>query len=277
VGLGLLSIAVHIAWYASLPRTSVATNAVIWNTDTLTTPLIGAMVKLQWPSKHVLLAGILGFVGTLISVDSNREGNTVFGCFLCFTASTAYAVNSVLVEKLQSDERESISVLHLLSLEGLVAAVLIAGFAGGSACLSAGMFADWIAQFPPLPWFLFYVACCICLNVGWLWCTELAGASWTAMAACLSIPLSMILDLTFLGLGLDARSLLGATLILLALVTLSCQCSGDESCPQRSRECLRRFHKPLLAAAEARDTEHTNTDALAPLGSRTLAGNESIA
>jgi len=272
--LGLFLLFIHTAWYASLPRTSVAINTVVWNSDTVTTPLIAALLAMQHPSWNTLLGGFTGLAGVCLSVGTGQVGNTNVGCMLCLTASVGYGFNAVIVENIQKKHPDAFSIVQLLALEGFVALILLVFAAGGAAAFAPEHFALNFAELPPFPWLILLAFSCLCLNVGWLWCAEIAGATWTALAACLSIPFSIVLDLFLLGLEPDLNAIIGAALVLLgfALVSLlgelSSQPRGLQDEPS-CKCCLRRsgsgsgrwsplgswspLQKPLLAVQGAEE------------------------
>lgn len=217
--LGVLVALVHVAWYSSFAGTNVATNTLLWNTDTVTTPLVALAFTRQRPRAAVLLGGLLGLAGAGLAAGAVGEGDTALGCGLCFAASLGYAVNAVLVEHFR--DPVTVSVVRLLGLEGLTAAAGLLIAAGGAAALVPGLVGDTLELLPPAPWLLFLGLNCMLLNVGWLWCTELVGASWTAMVACSSIPLAMGLDLLLLGREPQAGGVAGSVLVLLGVAIVS--------------------------------------------------------
>lgn len=219
--LGILVCFVHATWYASMPRTSVDTNAVLWNSDTITTPLIAAVLTRQAPPAMALLGGVVGLAGVCLSVSDGATGNTMLGCALVLTSSIAYAINAVIIEMVNAGDPEGLEVIPLLILEGMVTTAMLVLFVCGSAMFATEFLAAWFANLPPLEWLLLLGVSAMLLNVGWLWCTELAGATWTAMAACLSIPLAMALDFFLLNLIPDLMAILGAGLVLLGFALVS--------------------------------------------------------
>lgn len=228
---------VHIGWFASFPRTDVATNAVLWNSDTVTTPLIAAVFSATLPSKSAVLGGALGLFGVLLSTENSGSEDTILGCALCFFASLGYALNIVLVDIVRTREPNLLSVTQWLGIEGLFATVAMACAVGVTAIWDHSLLAQWVAMLPEAQWLALLGATTVALNVGWLWCTELAGASWTAMAACMSIPLSMALDYWLLNVVPSFWAYIGATLVLLGFVVVSL--------PSNTMENLYRLFGPV--------------------------------
>ena len=106
-------------------------------------------------------------------------------------------------------------VPRLLGAQGLVA---LAGFGLALPVAAArGRLADWHAALPSAPWLACLMLCSLMLNLGWLWSTQLAGAAWTAAAACLTMPLSMVLDSLWLDQEPSPYGILGAVLIALGV------------------------------------------------------------
>lgn len=264
---GILLLAVHTAWYSSITRTNVATNTVLWNTDTVTTPLVLALVSLQLPSLRTLVGGGIAIAGVYLSMDGDPTGNTPLGCSLVLGASLGYATTSVLVEKLRESEDEEIAVVHMLAWSGIVAlfAMLIGIIIG--AIFMPEELTTWYGASPPPQWLLFMASAAISLNVGWLWCAELAGACWTAMVACLTIPIAMVLDYQFFGIKPELIAFVGAALVLLGFSVVSSteilsDCSSpccrpehagsqDESRSRCWKKCFGSGTEPLLLLAQS--------------------------
>jgi drug/metabolite transporter (DMT)-like permease len=224
--LGSLLVLVHCAWYASFALTRVSTNTILWNTDTVTTPIIAAVFSRQRPSAPAIIGACISLVGAGLAAGSGEVGNTVSGCSLCLAASAGYALNGVVAERLTTTAENAIMVPRLLGVQGLVALV---GFALALPVAAAcGRLADWGAALPPAPWLVCLMLCSLMLNLGWLWSTQLAGASWTAAAACLTMPLSMVLDSLWLDQKPSLHGVLGAVLITMgvAVVPVGGQSAG---------------------------------------------------
>jgi len=219
--LGTLVVFVNICWYASIPRTSVATNTVLWNSDTISTPLILALLSWQRPSGVSLLAGAIGLLGVSCSVSSSQVGNSNLGCALCLAATTGYAVNAIFAEKVTHKYAATLSVTKLLGLQGLTACTWLTLAVIGAAVAAPKLLGNWYAALPSLQWLAFFCASGLTLNIGWLVSTAIAGATWTAMGACLSIPLSIILDLVLLDMVPDVLAVLGACLVLVGFTIVS--------------------------------------------------------
>lgn len=253
--LGVLVALVHVSWYASIPRTSVATNTVLWNSDTISTPLLAALFSLQQPHCVMVLAGVIGLLGVSCSVSTNQVGNSNLGCGLCLAATTGYAVNAIFAEKVSNKYPATLSVLQLLALQGLTAGLMLISAVIGAAALAPKLLEDWYSQIPSPPWLAFLAASGLCLNVGWLVSTRVAGASWTAMGACLSIPLSMVLDLILLDMMPDLLAVLGALLVLLGFAIVSLM---PDLSPSNCGGWLSRSSAPLLLSVENTEENPAN-------------------
>jgi len=212
--------AMHVMWYSSFSRTNVATSTLLWNTDIVTTPLLAAMVARRLPTCNALLGGLIGLLGAGFAIGANEARNTLLGCGLCFSASLLWAFIAVLVEEAQ--RLELITVIRLLALEGVVAAFALSGTASITAISSPEVFADWLACLPPVPWIVFMGVNSLFLNVGWLTCTELAGSAWTAMVACLTIPLTMVLDFLFVGKLPTLLAAMGGVMVFSGFLIVEC-------------------------------------------------------
>jgi len=208
-----------MAWFSSFSKTNVATNTLLWNTDTLTTPLAALVILRERPTSGALTGGIVGLLGAGLAVGASAAGDTLLGCGLCFSASFGYAVNTVLVEKVR-DPRE-VSVLRLLGLEGLMAVVAICFTGLWVAVLRPEAATEWISSLPPASWLVFLGSTSVLLNTGWLWCAELAGSFWTAMVACSTIPITVLLDLMLVGMRPSPATLVGSLLVIVGFTIAS--------------------------------------------------------
>eukprot|EP00441_Pelagodinium_beii_P047340 CAMPEP_0197622074 /NCGR_PEP_ID=MMETSP1338-20131121/2474_1 /TAXON_ID=43686 ORGANISM="Pelagodinium beii, Strain RCC1491" /NCGR_SAMPLE_ID=MMETSP1338 /ASSEMBLY_ACC=CAM_ASM_000754 /LENGTH=381 /DNA_ID=CAMNT_0043191709 /DNA_START=43 /DNA_END=1188 /DNA_ORIENTATION=+ len=220
-----LVVCVHAAWYKSFSLTNVATNTVLWNTDTVTTLLIAFAFSRSAPTRKAVLGASLSLLGAALAVGFSVEGDTLGGCCLCFSASLGFALYAVLVERLWDA-----SPVRLLALEGMIGLLAILVGGGITAVASPGALTTWFAYVPSPRWLVFMALNCLMLNLGWLWCTELVGATWTAMVACLSIPISTLLDSCLLGINPSPAGVCGGALIVIgfALTTWKEEPSGPE-------------------------------------------------
>lgn len=201
---------IHTCWYKSFSLTNVATNTVLWNTDTVTTIMIAVAFSRSAPSRNAIIGALLSLVGAVLAVGFSAQGDTLMGCALCLSASLGFALYAVLVERLWDT-----SPVQLMALEGLLAAVVLLVAVGIAAALAPSQLRGWFAYAPPPGWLVFITLNCLMLNLGWLWCTELVGATWTAMVACLSIPASTVLDVCLLDIYPSLAGLVGGCLIVL--------------------------------------------------------------
>lgn len=118
------------------------------------------------------------------------SGNSFSGCALCLAATTLYSLVAIVISSLDC------KVTELLALEGLYSfALLVLALALDP--WGEGNFFD--TNLSGAKSFIFLCMNDLMLNLGWFWCSKLMGASQTAMLACLSIPLSLLLDAILLG------------------------------------------------------------------------------
>jgi len=210
---------VHVAWFASFSKTNVATNTLLWNTDTLTTPIAALIIARERPTSGAILGGLVGLVGAGLAVGASGAGDTFLGCGLVLAASFGYAVNTVLVEKVR-DPRQ-VSVQKLLGLEGVVASVAVCFALLGAAVWRPEAIGEWISALPPMRWLAFLGVSTLFLNLGWLWCAELAGSFWTAMVACSTIPITVVLDMFLMGTNPTPATLGGSFLVIVGFTIAS--------------------------------------------------------
>eukprot|EP00927_Polykrikos_kofoidii_P051823 TRINITY_DN4560_c0_g3_i1.p1 TRINITY_DN4560_c0_g3~~TRINITY_DN4560_c0_g3_i1.p1 ORF type:complete len:351 (+),score=27.80 TRINITY_DN4560_c0_g3_i1:121-1173(+) len=214
--LSVLVMLVHATWYASYSRTTVAANTVLWNTEVITTPFIAALIFWRRPSRRILFCGVLCLIGTCMTVNSGGSKNTLLGCALCLTASVGFGVNAVLVEKYLDTKR--MPVTRLLAWEG-IGALMILGIAVTTlVAFSPETGREQYARLPSFLWCLFLGTTSCILQIGWLWCTKYAGATWAAMLGSCSIPISFILDAVLFGTQHSLLSITGALVIVFAFV-----------------------------------------------------------
>jgi len=240
--LSVLLLVVHTTWYSSFSRLSVSTNTVLWNTDTITTPVLSMLVSRRRPQLTALGGGVLGLAGTFLAVGAGQEGDTLLGCGLCLVASLAYTLNAVLVQKFVDLHR--VPVLRLLGYEGLLPlATLVVVFLGATT-LAPLEWHDWFSGLPSFTWLLLLGILSLCLNIGWLWCTETAGAFFAAMVGCLSIPCSMLLDALLFDQWPTIRGGCGAVLVFLGflVVTYNSTEEADEPTFDRNGNLAPRIH-----------------------------------
>jgi len=267
--LGLLVLAVHSFWYQSFSETNVPTNTILWNTDTVTTPILAMLIAGQKLTKYSIIGGLLGLVGTCFTVGSSQDGNTSLGCGLCLAGSLGYAVNAVIVEKFL-DTRVT-PVIRLLACEGLVALIALSFTLASARVVAPNALASWFAQLPSAHWMLFMGIASLSLNCGWLWCTQLAGAFWTAMVACMSIPVSMTLDFLFFDKAPTLLAATGAAVVIsgFILVSLAPTVGEDVASPgERTEEIWSvPFKAPLLADAPELSSTCSTSDSSGPCSS----------
>lgn len=273
--LGGLVALVHVAWFSSFSKTNVATNTLLWNTDTLTTPLAALVIARERPTTGAMIGGLVGLLGAGLAVGASPAGDTLLGCGLVFAASFGFAVNTVLVEKVR-DPRQ-VSVLRLLGLEGVVATTAVCLTLLAAAAWRPEVVTDWVSALPSMEWLAFLGLSSLFLNIGWLWCAEMAGAFWTAMVACSTIPITVVLDVVLMGMQPTPATLCGSFLVILGFVIASwpSPTAEEPEVPQEAvmGDCCRRWHgwaqaraAPLLppqspgSASTAETGAGTNTE-----------------
>eukprot|EP00435_Cladocopium_sp_Y103_P053731 s193_g17.t1 len=192
IPLSLCATAMHSMWYSSFTQTTPAVNTLVWNLDIVIAMLLEAIVTRRVPSIMVILGGCITLFGAFLATDAEVEGNSLSGCVLCLTATTLYSLVAIIVSSLDCE------VTQLLALEGLYSlAVLTALQIFSTALPGASGSAFVFTNLSGSAGFLSMND--LMLNLGWLSCSKLMGASQTAMVACLSIPLSLLLDAMLLG------------------------------------------------------------------------------
>ena len=121
------------------------------------------------------------------------SGNSLSGCALCLTATTLYSLVAIIVSSLDCE------VTELLALEGLYSLAVLTALIFSTALGASGV-AFGFTNLSDLSGSAGFLSMNdLMLNLGWLSCSKLMGASQTAMFACLSIPLSLLLDAMLLG------------------------------------------------------------------------------
>jgi len=183
-----------------------------------------------------------GVSRNFLAVGAGQEGDTLLGCGLCLVASLAYTLNAVLVQKFVDPHR--VPVLRLLGYEGLLPlATLVVVFLGATT-LAPLEWHDWFSGLPSFTWLLLLGILSLCLNIGWLWCTETAGAFFAAMVGCLSIPCSMLLDALLFDQWPTIRGGCGAVLVFLGflVVTYNSTEEADEPTFDRNGNLAPRIH-----------------------------------
>jgi len=209
LGVGLLL--VQGSWFSSFSRTNVSTNTIIWNTDTLTVPLIAALLSWKLPSWQELAGGGMGFLGSCIAMHARQAGDTLLGCSLVFFASVGYALCTVLA--IRNINPSMFSATDTIGIYGIVStAVLVSFVAGGMVFVPAEIHTVW-ESLPPVQWLVFLACTSVCLNLGWLVSSTILGASWTATYACSTIPITLLVDFLAFGVQPSLWSLMGSTLV----------------------------------------------------------------
>eukprot|EP00931_Biecheleriopsis_adriatica_P040079 TRINITY_DN22927_c0_g1_i2.p1 TRINITY_DN22927_c0_g1~~TRINITY_DN22927_c0_g1_i2.p1 ORF type:complete len:325 (-),score=60.76 TRINITY_DN22927_c0_g1_i2:166-1140(-) len=241
---------------------------VLWNTDTVTTLLIAAAASGQAPSCNDALGAFVGLLGASIAVGFSDKGDTLVGCSMCFAASLGYACNAVVVQHLIDPKR--CGLLRLLALEGLVAALAIVIVVFISLAVAPGFVTSWFAKVPGLGWVAFLASSCLMLNLGWLRCTASIGATWTAMVACLSIPISIALDAYLLSIRPSVAKLIGSVLVIVGFAVSSWHEEGsadsvlDESTtPSAAGECGTGRSTPFLSHGALQQARNASVSTIA--------------
>jgi len=218
---------VHATWYASFSRTNVAMNTLLWNTDLLTTPLLAALIGRQPVSRATLTGGTISLCGVGLAVGSGGAGNTALGCILCFAASMGYALYVVVIEHKVDPMR--VPITDLIGMVGVLSLVALGTAVLARTAWEHGYLAALLGSLPPWPWIAFMGFNGLLLNMGWLTCTAIVGSFWAAMVACLSLPLSMLLDWALLDRPFSTQAVLGVLLIVVGVVAQS-MLAVEESC-----------------------------------------------
>jgi len=166
------------------------------------------------------------------------QGNTILGCSACLTASLCYACNVVTIEGRK--DPSTVTIPLLIAMQGVVALVMLGMTAGAFALISPTEFKAWLSALPHIGWVAFFCCNSVILNVGWLWCTEMAGAFWAAFAACGTVPMAVMLDVVLLGHAPSLGVVLGVLIFFVGFLLGSFQ----------SREGRQqRLPQPLLSTA----------------------------
>lgn len=117
-----------------------------------------------------------------------RSGNTVWGCSLCLVATSQYSIIAIITSKCL---KEDCPLTKLLALEGLMSLVTLALILATTLAIDNSR--PW-PIFPEVGTTIFMCVTNMMLNFGWLSFTSLMGAAQAAMAACFSMPISLLLD-----------------------------------------------------------------------------------
>eukprot|EP00438_Fugacium_kawagutii_P007835 Skav212614 [mRNA] locus=scaffold2176:292116:296336:- [translate_table: standard] len=165
----------------------------VWNLDIVIAMLLEALVARRVPSAVALVGGGITLLGAWLTTDT---GNSFSGCALCLAATTLYSLVAIVISSLDCKVTELLALEGIYSLLVIAALGLLESWNGGT--LSEGNF-DTKLSGESAKSFIFLCMNDLMLNLGWLWCSKLMGASQTAMLACLSIPLSLLLDAILLG------------------------------------------------------------------------------
>lgn len=193
IPLSLCATAMHSMWYSSFTQTTPAVNTLVWNLDIVIAMLLEAIVTRRVPSIMVIVGGCITLFGAFLATDAEVEGNSLSGCALCLTATTLYSLVAIIVSSLDCE------VTELLALEGLYSLAVLTALIFSTALGASGV-AFGFTNLSDLSGSAGFLSMNdLMLNLGWLSCSKLMGASQTAMVACLSIPLSLLLDAMLLG------------------------------------------------------------------------------
>ncbi|CAJ1384819.1 unnamed protein product, partial [Effrenium voratum] len=216
---GLLSLAVHTMWYKSMTGTTPAINTLLWNLDILAALVLEALVTFRFPSGAATLGGCITLLGTIVALQSSGGRNTWWGCLLCFSATTLFSAIAIFTSRLMDPKCR---VVTLMAMEGVLSLVAL----GVWRALSAA------TAYPSAETSLFLGLSQLMLNLGWLSVAASLGAPQAAMAACLSMPLSLLLDATMLHSSATTVQLAGSFLVILGF------CVGHRSEPKDPNEAL---------------------------------------
>lgn len=192
----------------------------------------------------------MGLAGTCFAVGTNATGDTLLGCALVASASLIYALQTVLLGKVR-DPRD-VSISQLLGLEGLLLTLAVIIIGACASMLAPDAVVRWFLGLPSVRWLVFLAVNSAILNGGWLWCSHLAGAFWTAMVACSTIPISMGLDALLSRMVPSAGAMLGSLLVLASLALVSfapaaAPSEPDAACSKRWSGWMLEHATPFLA------------------------------
>lgn len=187
--LGAFSLLTHAMWYKSFTGTTPAINTLVWNLDIVIAMVLEAIVALKAPAPAAILGGLITLGGACLAIQTQIAGNTIWGCTLCLVATSQYSIIAIITSKCL---KEDCSLMMLLALEGVMSLLVLA------LLLATTEIADATGTlwpvFPGANATVFMCVTNMMLNFGWLSFSSLIGAAQAAMAACLSMPLSLVLD-----------------------------------------------------------------------------------
>ncbi|CAK9085927.1 unnamed protein product [Durusdinium trenchii] len=183
--LAVLSVATHAMWYKSFTGTTPAINTLVWNLDIVAALVLEALVAWKPPKSSAVLGSFLTLLGAFLAVRSGMAGNTMWGCALCLFATVQYSLCAIMTAELLMD----CPLTTLLALEGVMSLFTLLGVLAMTTLLGSPwpVFPSWSAT-------MFMAVANMMLNFGWLSFTVLMGAAQAALAACLSMPISLLLD-----------------------------------------------------------------------------------
>ena len=109
----------------------------------------------------------------------------MWGCALCLFATVQYSLCAIMTAELLMD----CPLTTLLALEGVMSLFTLLGVLAMTTLLGSPwpVCPSWSAT-------MFMAVANMMLNFGWLSFTVLMGAAQAALAACLSMPISLLLD-----------------------------------------------------------------------------------
>jgi len=203
----VLNLVVHTMWYKSMTGTTPAINTLLWNLDILAALCLEAIVTLQAPTLAATLGGCITLGGTILALQSTDGENTWWGCLLCFTATTLFSGLAIFTSRFL--DLEKCQLVPLMAIEGVLSL--------GACIVFAALSALEVVSLPMAPSkaSVFMGMSALMLNLGWLSVAALLGAPMAAMAACLSLPLSLLLDAVLLHASATMVQLLGSLLVIL--------------------------------------------------------------
>jgi len=217
--LGTFSMLTHAMWYKSFTSTTPAINTLVWNLDIVIAMVLEAIISVKAPAPAAVLGGCITLGGAALAMQSNIAGNTIAGCMLCLVATTQYSLIAIITSKCLKEQCPLTMLLALEGLMSLVALVVLLAITYERGSL-------W-PVFPSGNATIFMCVSNMMLNFGWLSFSSLMGAAQAAMAACLSMPLSLLLDAVMLHSLASSTEVVGSLMAIFGFL-LSHRCSKKD-------------------------------------------------
>eukprot|EP00435_Cladocopium_sp_Y103_P049154 s500_g14.t1 len=218
--LGAFSILTHAMWYKSFTGTTPAINTLVWNLDIVIAMVLEAIVALKAPAPAAVLGGLITLGGASLAMQTHIAGNTIWGCTLCLVATSQYSIIAIITSKCL---KEDCPLTMLLALEGVMSLLVLVLLLATTEITGA----LW-PVFPGANATIFMCVTNMMLNFGWLSFSALMGAAQAAMAACLSMPLSLVLDALMLHSLASPPEVIGSLMAIFGFM-LSYRCTKNNA------------------------------------------------